>query len=238
MARKPVYPGSKPSVARRVTKAIIGLVITIGMLGGAAVLVDMGLRDFAETRAESEIKRRVPGPGVRADVTINGFSMLWQVVQGELDDVDVSFTLGQEGLDRLAENAGYGGAVRVAAGAIALDNEVDVLGTLVPFSVVLEPSLDDAGFLVLTAVALEAGEGVALDLTPYVDLATAGVRVCSASLLPESLALTSVTAEDDRLEFTAHGSAVPTNFDALSARGECVVEEPADAEGTAEVPAP
>jgi hypothetical protein len=235
MARKPVYPGSKPSVGRRVAKIVVGLVITAVMLGGALVLVDMGLRDFAESRAESEIKRRVPGSAVSAQVEIGGFSMLQQFVQGELDDVDATFTLGGEGLDRLADNAGYAGSVDIVDGAIQLATEVDALGVVVPFSVSLEPTLDDAGYLVLTATGIQAAEGVTIDLTPFVDLATVGIKVCSASLLPESIELTGVEIDDDRLTFTAHGSAVPTNFDALSARGECVDPE-APVEGDAVEP--
>ncbi|MCW4386651.1 DUF2993 domain-containing protein [Salinibacterium sp. SYSU T00001] len=216
--------GPKPSVGRRIAKAVVGLVIAVAMLAGAAVLIDMGLRDFAETRAEAEIKRRVPGSAVEADVTIHGFSMLQQVVQGELDDVDVTFTLGEEGLDRLADNAGFTGAVRIDGGAIALDNEIEVLGAVIPFSVDLEPSLDDDGYLVLTAVGITAAEDVTVDLTRFVDLASVGVRVCSASLLPESIVLTGVSVDGDTVRFTAHGAGVPTDLDALGTRGECASE--------------
>lgn len=195
----------------------------------------MGLRDFAETRAEAEIKRRVPGKTVGADVTINGFSMLLQVVQGELDDVDVAFTLGSEGLDRLAENAGYTGDVSIADGAISLGNEIEVLGMVIPFSVALEPTLDETGHLVLTAVGVSAGDAVDIDLSQFVDLATAGVKVCSASLLPESIRLTGVAIDGDVLEFTAHGSGVPTNLDALSTRGACLTGDEPEA-GAGESP--
>ncbi|QEE61762.1 hypothetical protein FVA74_09395 [Salinibacterium sp. dk2585] len=235
MARRPVDPRNpKPSVGRRILKAIIGLTVAAAMLAGAFVLIDMGLRDFAETRAEAEIKRRVPGKSVGADVTINGFSMLMQVARGELDDVDVTFTLGSEGLDRLAENAGYTGDVTIADGAIAVGSEIEVLGTVIPFSVALEPTLDETGHLVLTAVGVTAGDAVDIDLSQFVDLATAGVKVCSASLLPESIRLTGVTVSDGALEFTAHGSGVPTDLDALSTRGECVTEDAAEGEAPAE----
>lgn len=228
MARRPVDPRStKPSMGRRVAKAIIGLTVTFVMLGGALVLVDMAVRDFAETRAESEIRRQVPGSSGKADVTINGFSMLFQIVQGELDDVDASFAVGAEGLGRMASSAGYASEVRIADGAVELLNQIDVLGMTVPYSVLVEPSLDEFGFLVLTAVGVTAADAIEIDLTPFVDLASAGIRVCSASLLPESITLSDVTVRGDEVVITAHGSGVPTNLDALSARGECVTEPPA-----------
>lgn len=241
MARRPAdprlsYPGARPSVGRRVAKVVIGLAVTVALLGGAIVLVDMGLRDFAETRAEVEIKRRVPGPSVEADVTINGFSMLLQMVRGELEDVDVTFEAGADALGRLARDAGYEGDVRIADGAIALDNEIEILGAVVPFTVEVQPTLEDTGHLVLTATAVSAADAIEIDLTRFVDLGAAGVRVCSAELLPESIALTAVTVQGDTLRFTARGTSVPTDFDVLATRGECVTEESPEGDGAAESP--
>lgn len=237
MARKPpARPGTKRSIGRRVARAIIGLVVAAAMLAGAAVLVDMALRDFAETRAESEIKRRVPGSSVSAEVTINGFSMLQQVVQGELDDVDVRFTLSEEGLSRLAQNAGFPGGTAIEGGAVTLEQTLDVLGTAVPVALDLEPTLDEGGYLVLTAVGVSAADVVEIDLTQFVDLASAGIRVCSASLLPESIRLVAVDVEADEIVFTAQGRGVPTNFEALGTRGECTEEAP-EAEGEGAQPA-
>ncbi|PWB96213.1 LmeA family phospholipid-binding protein [Salinibacterium hongtaonis] len=225
MARRPEtsYRPGERRAGRKALRITVGLLITVVILGGAAVIVDMGLRDFAETRAEAEIKKRIPGSDSTVDVTINGFSMLLQTISGSLDDVDVDLAIGEEGVSALAENAGFAGAVRLVANGIELDSSIDVLGLTVPFSATVAPTID-GGYLVLTPTGVTAADAVTLDLTQLVDITGLGFSVCTASLLPESFTITGVEAKTSTLNLTAHGADVPVDLDALARKGSCAAQ--------------
>lgn len=222
MARRPETPArpGERRAGRRAIRLTVGLLVTAVILGGAAVLVDMGLRDFAETRAEAEIKKRIPGSDSTADVTINGFSMLLQTFSGTLDDVDVELSIGEEGASALAESAGFGGTVRLAPEGIELDSSIDVMGLSIPFTATVDPTID-GGYLVLTPTGITAAEAVTIDLTQFVDLTGLGFSVCTASLLPESFTVTGVEVKNSTLELTAHGAGVPVDLETLARKGSC-----------------
>src|SRR5690606_37263546 len=101
-----------------------------------------------------------------------------------------------------------------------------------------EPSIDK-GYLVLTATHVELREGEEgelpvpsdIDVTALVDLTTFAAHSCVASLLPKSISLTSLTVEGDAVWVTAEGHGVPTDFDALSAKGSCATVVPESGEG-------
>lgn len=229
MASRPAYPGQKPRRGRRLVKGVVGLLVTALLLGGAFVLVDMGLRDFAETRAEREIKSSLPAGATTPEVTIGGFSFLQQAFSGSVDEVDVDFGLTGQSLTVLARSAGFAGTISVDTSVVQLSSELEVLGVAVPYTVSLKPTLD-GDYLVLVATAISAAGSAEVDLSQFIDLASAGVRFCAASLLPETMRLTSITASADLLAVTALGEDMPVDLKALSRRGTCEVPDGKDAE--------
>lgn len=229
MAPIPEYPDViRPSRAKRVVKAIVGWVIGLALLAGALWLVDVGFRDFAETRAEAEILGRLPAGTQEVTVTIGGFSFLQQVVAGSIDEVDLEISLDGAALTTLATDAGYTGQFLVRGSAVGIDSQIDILGVAVPYAITIAPTLEGA-YLVLTATGISAAGSPELDLTPFVDLATVGTRICTATILPETIRLTGITASGDVLRLSAVGAELPTDLDALMKRGSCEVPVEGDA---------
>lgn len=233
MAPIPEYPDVvRPSRAKKVIKAVVGWVIGLALLLGALWLVDAGVRDFVETRAESEVLDRLPAGAQDVQVTIGGFSILQQMLAGRVDTVDLELSLDSAALTKLATGSGFAGQFLVAGSAVGIDSQIEVLGVPIPFAVTVDPTLD-GDYLLLTATGVSAAGSPELDLTQFVDLTTFSTRVCVASTLPETIRLTKVTASGDLLRLVAVGTDVPTDLDALMTRGSC--EEPAaDAEAPAE----
>lgn len=231
MAPIPEYPDVvRPSRAKRVVKGVVGWVVGLALLAGALWLVDVGLRDFVETRAESEIIDRLPAGTQDVDVTIGGFSFLQQVLAGSVDEVDLEISLDSVALTKLATDSGFGGQFLVKGSAVGIDSQIEILGVPIPFAITIDPTLED-DYLVLTATGISAAGSPELDLTQYVDLATFGTRICTASILPEAIRLTKITVSGELLRLTAVGTDVPTDLDALMKRGSC--EQPAEGEGAA-----
>lgn len=223
MARRPENNDeyAQPRKKRRWGKVLAWLLVLVVVFGGAAVLVDMGARDFAEKRAVDEIKGRLPAGSSDVAVSIGGFSFLQQVVSGSLDDVDVSFELSQEALSALAAKAGLDAQLRLSDKLVHFDSQIDILGIPLGFTVTAEPSLD-AGYLVLTATAVEAAAGgPAIDLQQFVELGTLGTKFCVAEALPESIHLSKLTVLDGTLRVEAVGSSVPVDLDKLMTKESC-----------------
>ncbi|TQL48526.1 DUF2993 family protein [Homoserinimonas aerilata] len=242
MVRRPSYDdytASGPGVGRKVVKIVAGLVVTLLLLGGAVVILDMAARDFTQARARDQVASRLPAGSGDVQVSIGGFSFFQQLLSGSFDDVGLSFTMSEGALTQLASEGGFAGQMRLVGSGITVEGKVDVLGVAVPYTIDLDPSLD-GGYLVLTATGVSAAEAVDIDLTQFVDLATVGAKVCTASLLPESIRLTKVEPEGGVLRFEAVGTGVPVDLDQLMTRGSCDEVAPgteAPADTPAEAPA-
>jgi hypothetical protein len=235
VAPVPEYADVRPPRRGRATKAIVGWVVGLALLAGALWLVDAGVRDFAQTRAEAEIDDRLPDGVHSVDVTIGGFSVLQQLLVGSLDEVGLEISLDQAVLTALASDAGLAGDLRVSDSSVALDGQVEVLGVAIPYSITIEPSLDGK-FLLLTATQVSAAGSATVDVSQFVDLSAVTARICAARLMPESIRLTDVVAAGDVLTISAVGVDVPTDLDALMARGSC--DAPVAAAEEADAPAP
>lgn len=231
MARGGGYADDSSRPKRSIAKPIIGIVVTLLLLAGAVVVIDMASRDFTEARAADEIADRLPDGSRDIAVEINGFSFLQQTLSGSFDDVDISFTMNDEALTSLARNADYAGTLGVVDGELAAESAIEVLGVSIPYSVKFDPSVE-GDYLVLTATAISALAQPDLDLTQYVELGTVGLQVCTAALLPESVSFERVSPRGDVLEVVAVGRNVPVDLDALLTRGAC--EEPEESEGSDE----
>jgi len=204
---------------RRGRTAIVLIVIAL-ILAAVAVWADVAARAAAEGMVESELADRLPD-GAGTEATIGGFALLPQFFSGSLDDLDVSFSLDGDSVPSLAGDNAEAGSLTIADGQLTHNGAVEFLGMEVGFAVSLEPSVE-GGAVVLTPTAIEATTDVAsVDLGQLVDLEAMTMRVCAASLLPESMELTSVDVVGSRLRFAVSGTDVPVNLAELRTRGSC-----------------
>lgn len=66
---------------------LLGIVVVLGIL---AVVADLVVRTVAEDQAEKQISQQLGDAAGPVDVQIGGFSMLWQLVQGTIEQATIS----------------------------------------------------------------------------------------------------------------------------------------------------
>ena len=207
-----------PRKRRGVTAVVLILIVVI--LAGIAVWVDGATRAAAEDVVESKLAERLPD-GARIEATIGGFAFLPQFFSGTLDELDITFSLDGDAIPALAGGSETAIGVQVADGVMTKGGAVAFFGMEIGYTVTLEPSVE-GGAVVLTPTAVEANtENASVDLSQLVDLSALTVRACAASLLPESLELTSVEVVGSELHFAVSGQDVPANLAELRTRGSC-----------------
>ncbi|MEX1079324.1 MAG: LmeA family phospholipid-binding protein [Homoserinimonas sp.] len=205
---------------RRGRTAIVLVVLAI-IVAVVVVWADGAIRAAAEKVVEGELADRLPAGAGAVDARIGGFAFLPQFFSGTLDDLDVSFALDGESIPSLVGDSSAAQNLTIADGVMTHESAVTFLGMEIGYTVTLEPSVE-GGAVVLTPTAVEANTDVAsVDLGQLVDLSELTVRGCAASLLPESLELTSVEVIGDQLHFAVSGHDVPVNLNDLRARGSC-----------------
>ncbi len=173
-------------------RALVGTVVTLGVLAGGAVLADRVVHAATEDRLADELAQALPGDD-RPDVMIEGFPFLTQVLAGELTSVHVtSPALTVEGLGLQDVDARLTDVTTDAphtAGHARLEADVDPasLAALVPVDG--EVTVDEAHVVVTTEVL---GVPVEVLLEPSaagreVRVAVVGVRVAMAEVSAEDL---------------------------------------------------
>lgn len=205
---------------RKGVTAMVLLVLAV-LLVGFAVWADGAARSAAEDMIEAELSDRLPASAGPTEATIGGFAFLPQFFAGSLDDLEVKFALTAESIPRLAGDSSTAANLKIADGVMSHDGVVSFLGLEVGYRVELEPSIE-GGQIVLTPTTVTANtEAASVDLGQLVDLNALTVRACAASLLPESMTLTSVEVKGSKLHFTVTGADVPVNLSELRTRGSC-----------------
>jgi len=84
---------AKPVARRRGRGVGVALFVLIGIavvLAVLAVVADLVVRTVAEDQAEKQISQQLGEAAGPVDVQIGGFSVLWQIVQGSIDQATVS----------------------------------------------------------------------------------------------------------------------------------------------------
>jgi hypothetical protein len=185
------------------------------------VWADGAARAVAEDMVESELADRLPESAGPTEATIGGFAFLPQFFSGTLDDLDVTFALAGESIPALAGDSAAAANLKISGGVMTHEGAVSFLGIEVGYTVGLEPSVE-GGAIVLTPTTVEANaDAAAVDLSQLVDLEALTVRACAASLLPESMKLTSVDVKGSKLHFAVSGQDVPVDLSKLRTRGSC-----------------
>lgn len=209
---------------RRGVTAIVWGVIAV-LLVGCVIWADGAARGVAEDMVESELSDRLPASSGPTEATIGGFAFLPQFFAGALDDLEVNFALSAESIPRLAGDSSTAENLKISGGVLEYEGVVSILGVDVGYTVEMVPSVE-GGQIVLTPTTVTANAEVAsldldLDLGQLVDLESLTVRACAASLLPESMTLTSVDVKGSKLHFSVSGTDVPVNLNELRTRGSC-----------------
>lgn len=217
-----LFAESRASVPRkRRGRAAIVLVVLAVILALLAVWADGAARAAAEDMVEAELAERLPAGADRAEARIGGFAFLPQFFSGTLDDLDIAFALDGESIPALAGDGSTASGLQIADGVMTKAGAVTFLGMEIGYTVTLEPSVE-GGAVVLTPTAVEANtENASVDLSQLVDLDALTVRACAASLLPESMELTSVEVVGSQLHFAVSGTDVPVSLAELRTRGSC-----------------
>jgi hypothetical protein len=208
-----------PKTRRGMTWIVVAVVVVI--LAAAAVWADGAARAAAEDMVEAELSDRLPEGSGPVDATIGGFAFLPQFFSGTLDNLDVTFAVDGASIPALAGGSSAASNLQISDGVLSHQGAVAFLGMEVGYTVILEPSVED-GAVVLTPTTIEANtDAASVDLTQLVDLGALTVRACAASLLPESVELTSVKVVGSKLQFAVSGQDVPVDLNKLRTRGSC-----------------
>lgn len=208
-----------PRKRRGVTAIVLSVVAVLFIV--LVVWADGAARAVAEDLVESELADRLPASAGPTEATIGGFAFLPQFFSGTLNDLEVSFSLSGETLSALAGESSAGADIQISGGALSRQGAVSFLGIEVGYTVGLEPRVE-GGSIVLTPTTVVANTEIAsLDLSQLLDLEALTVRACAASLLPESMTLSSVDVTGSKLHFEVSGTDVPMNLDELRTRGSC-----------------
>ncbi|HEU4807869.1 MAG TPA: LmeA family phospholipid-binding protein [Homoserinimonas sp.] len=206
---------------RRRGRTAIVLVVLAIILAVIAVWADGAARAAAEDVVESELADRLPAGAGATEARIGGFAFLPQFFSGTLDDIDVAFALDGDSIPALDGDSGAASGLQIADGVMTKVGAVAFLGMEIGYTVTLEPSVE-GGAVVLTPTTVEANtENASVDLSQLVDLGALTVRACAASLLPQSMELTSVEVVGSQLHFAVSGHHVPVNLAELKTRGSC-----------------
>jgi len=208
-----------PRKRKGVTAIVLGVLAVLLIV--FVIWADGAARGAAEDMVESELADRLPASAGPTEATIGGFAFLPQFFAGTLDDLQVDFALSAESIPRLAGDSTTAQNLKISGGVLSHEGVVSFLGVEVGYTVELEPSVE-GGQIVLTPTTVTANTEVAsLDLGQLVDLDALTVRACAASLLPESMTLTSVDVKGSKLHFSVSGTDVPVNLNELRKRGSC-----------------
>ena len=208
-----------PKKRRGVTAIVLSVLAILLVVG--IVWADGAARAAAEDMVESELGDRLPAGAGPVEATIGGFAFLPQFFSGTLDQLDVSFAVDGESIPALAGDSAAANNLQISDGVLSHQGAVAFLGMEIGYTVVLEPSVE-GGAVVLTPTSIEANaDAASVDLSQLVDLSAITVRACAASLLPESVDLTSVEVVGSRLHFTVSGQDVPVDLNQLRKRGSC-----------------
>lgn len=216
-------------------RKLLGTLVVLAVLAGAAYLVDAVLRNQAEQRIASEVTEAIPGVTEPPAVTIEGFPFVTQLASDRLESVRLSAAEATvEGL-RLEDVVVRVHGVTTQSPFVAETAELTALARPADVEAVLGLeglSLDVRdGELVAGADVLGApldvlmsarpdGRDVVVDVTAF---ELGGFRVESAALpgaiteqleglrfaisgLPEGMALTEVTVVDDGVRLAAEGT--------------------------------
>jgi hypothetical protein len=206
---------------KRKGRTAIVLIVLAVLLAVFVVWADGAARAVAEDMVESELADRLPESAGPTEATIGGFAFLPQFFSGTLDDLDVTFALAGESIPALAGDSAAAANLKISGGVMTHEGAVSFLGIEVGYTVGLEPSVE-GGAIVLTPTTVEANaDAAAVDLSQLVDLEALTVRACAASLLPESMKLTSVDVKGSKLHFAVSGQDVPVDLSKLRTRGSC-----------------
>jgi hypothetical protein len=209
-----------PKKKRRGVTAIVLVVLAI-ILVAAVVWADGAARAAAEDMVEAELTERLPEGSGPVEARIGGFAFLPQFFSGTLDDLDVTFAVDGESIPALAGDSAAAGNLQISNGVMSHQGAVSFLGMEIGYTVTLEPSVE-GGAIVLTPTTIEANaDAASVDLSQLVDRDALTVRACAASLLPESVDLTSVEVVGSKLHFTVSGQDVPVDLNQLRTRGNC-----------------
>lgn len=204
---------------RRGVTAIV-LVVLAALLVVFVVWADGAARAAAEGMVESELEDRLPEGSGPVEAKIGGFAFFPQFFSGALENLDVTFAVDGESIPALAGD-GSAGTLLVSGGVLSHQGAVAFLGMEIGYTVILEPSVE-GGAVVLTPTTIEATtDAASVDLSQVVDLNALTMRVCAASLLPESVDLRSVEVVGSKLHFSVSGQDVPVDLSKLRTRGSC-----------------
>ncbi|MCL3860949.1 DUF2993 domain-containing protein [Actinotalea sp. K2] len=224
-------------------RAVVGVVVVVGVLVGGAAVADGVIRERTEERLATDLQTQIPGLDTPPEVTISGFPFLTQVLAGELQDVHVTApTATVEGLRmeqidvRLrgvttgepysARDAGMTAflPIRAVQDALGIPFDLAVSGEyLTTSATVLGLAVD------VELVPRAAGRAIEIDVETF---GLGGVRVGAQDLprglgdqlqglsfpvegLPQGIELTDLRVRGDGVELTAEGTDVVLDETAL-----------------------
>lgn len=162
----------------------------------------------------------VEGVPLAAEVVLNDVP----VEQGApIGRAEATIRLDEASVDDIAEAQGVPGGLTLGEGVVAYEDQVELLGFVVGFTVTAEP--EAAGGTVLlrpVGAEIQAGGG-SLDATGLVERILGGepVPICVADRLPEGVEVSAVEVEPGEVAVRLEASGLPLDPAALQTRGTC-----------------
>jgi len=179
------------------------LVVMVGLLVGAFLLADVGLRAFAEKQAAGQIEDALPASATGdVNVSIGGTSVIAQYVAGSFDQVDV--TAPQLTVD------GIPASVHV----VATDVQPRVGGSIGHVVATIDLTAES-----LNGIAHAAGTPAETELTLGTDAVTYAGTLDVLGLTIGYLATATPSTTPDALVFTPTGAEVTTDLGSFDVSG-------------------